>query len=65
MYEFMTKRLTRVPGVQPTVTNSIVRILKREFPNPLALAGAPVGRAGQPKADGHSRRRRSGGTGAS
>jgi Lrp/AsnC family transcriptional regulator for asnA, asnC and gidA len=43
MYEFMTKRLTRVPGIQRTVTNSIVRILKREFPNPLALDSGPAG----------------------
>lgn len=46
MYEFMTRRLTRVPGIQRTVTSSIVRILKREFPNPLALDGASLARNG-------------------
>jgi hypothetical protein len=62
MYEFITKRLTRVPGIQRTVTNNIVRILKREFPKPLALNGAPVGRfGGRPEAVGRSRRRGSAG----
>lgn len=63
MYEFMTKRLTRVPGIQRTVTNSIVRILKREFPNPLALNGTLASRAGRPQEVGRPRRRRSAGNG--
>lgn len=36
MYEFMTRRLTRVPGIQRTSTSHIIRILKREFPDPLS-----------------------------
>jgi Lrp/AsnC family transcriptional regulator for asnA, asnC and gidA len=42
MYEFMSQRLRRVPGIQRTETSHIVRILKREFPNPLAGVGSEV-----------------------
>jgi Lrp/AsnC family transcriptional regulator for asnA, asnC and gidA len=68
MYEFMTKRLTRVPGIQRTVTNSIVRILKREFPNPLAVDGTRAARASRAvgrEAGGRARLRRRGGQGRS
>jgi Lrp/AsnC family transcriptional regulator, regulator for asnA, asnC and gidA len=39
MHEFLTKRLARVPGIQRTVTASIVRIVKRETAHPVAEAG--------------------------
>lgn len=34
MYEFLTKRLTRVRGIQRTSTSSIIRTVKREYASP-------------------------------
>jgi Lrp/AsnC family transcriptional regulator for asnA, asnC and gidA len=47
MYEFMTERLTQVPGIQRTLTTHIVRILKREFPSPIPAAPPSTRRAGR------------------
>ncbi len=37
MYEFMTKRLNRVPGIQGTSTSFMIRIVKREYQVPLLV----------------------------
>jgi Lrp/AsnC family transcriptional regulator for asnA, asnC and gidA len=53
LYELMTKRLARIPGIQRTSTLGIVRIVKRAYAYPVPDPGEP---AGAP-ARGRSRRR--------
>ena len=59
MYDFMTNRLSRVPGIVRTSTASIIRILKREYTYPVQLAGLGVdGGAGPARASDQRPRRR-------
>lgn len=37
MYEFLTRRLNRVPGLRRTSTSSVIRVVKRESPFPVAI----------------------------
>jgi Lrp/AsnC family transcriptional regulator for asnA, asnC and gidA len=41
MYEFMTKRLTRVPGIQRTSTSNVIRVVKREYALPFIASTDP------------------------
>lgn len=56
MYEFLTKRLRRFPGIRRTATMSVIRILKREYAFP--IPGASIEPTNAPK-----RRRVRGGRG--
>lgn len=35
MYEFLTKRLTKVPGITHTASTIVIRVVKREAPSPV------------------------------
>jgi Lrp/AsnC family transcriptional regulator for asnA, asnC and gidA len=57
MHEFMTKRLSRVPGIQRVATSNVTRVMKRDYSFHVTTAdGEAPGRSGR------VRRLRSGGT---
>jgi hypothetical protein len=57
LYNFLTKRLSQVPGINRTATSSMIRLVKREyaFPVPAWAEGQSVEPSKQ--ADGRRRHR--------
>lgn len=61
MYDFLTRRLSKVPGIIRTFTSSMIRLIKREYAFPIPAQSVQDGAVmdgGRRRASGGVRRRR-------